>query len=105
MNTRRDSDAKPTLKRGLNKQVGDQVTGTWTDPALSAVTFGTMAEKWYATKQHRAPKTVAGYRSLLDTIVMPRWKDTPLRDVRFEDLQEWSVASVRTGRCASRARD
>lgn len=80
---------KSDAQNWLDKQVSDQVTGTWTDPALSAVTFGAMAEKWYTTKQHRAPKTVAGYRSLLDTIVLPKWKDVPLRDVRFEDLQQW----------------
>lgn len=80
---------KADAQNWLNKQVSDQVTGTWTDPALSAVTFGVMAEKWYGTKQHRAPKTVAGYRSLLDTIVLPRWRDVSLREVKFEDLQEW----------------
>jgi integrase len=73
----------------LNKQVSDQVTGTWTDPALSGVTFGVMAERWITTKAARAPKTVAGYRSLLETVVLPRWEDVPLREVHFEDLQVW----------------
>ncbi|MCV7007900.1 hypothetical protein [Mycobacterium gordonae] len=36
----------------LNKQVSDQVTGTWTDPALSGVTFGVIAERWISTKGH-----------------------------------------------------
>lgn len=80
---------KADAQNWLNNQVSDQVTGTWTDPALSGVTFGTMAERWFATKATRAPKTVAGYRSLLDTIVLPQWRDVPLRDVRFEDLQVW----------------
>lgn len=87
---------KADAQNWLNKQVSDQVTGTWVDPAMSGVTFGTMAEKWYATKGHRAPKTVAGYRSLLDTIVLPRWKDTPLREVTFEDLQAW-ISELATG--------
>lgn len=73
----------------LNEQVSDQVTGTWTDPAKSATTFGTMAERWLSTKATRSPKTVAGYRSILDTIVLPRWRDVPLRDVRYDDLQVW----------------
>ncbi|MCF6386521.1 site-specific integrase [Mycobacterium sp. MBM] len=80
---------KADAQNWLNKQVSDQVTGAWTDPALSSVTFGVMAERWIATKAVRAPKTVAGYRSLLDTIVLPRWKDVPLREVKFEDLQGW----------------
>ncbi|OSC32575.1 site-specific integrase [Mycobacterium vulneris] len=73
----------------LNKQVSDLVTDNWTDPALSGVTFGVMAERWLSTKATRAAKTVAGYRSLLDTIVLPKWEDVPLRDIQFDDLQVW----------------
>lgn len=40
----------------LDKQVSDQVTGMWTDPALSAVTFGAMAEHWISTKTAKAPR-------------------------------------------------
>jgi integrase len=96
----------------LNRQVSDQVTGTWTDPALSTVTFGKMAERWLTTKATRSAKTVAGYRSLLDTVVLPRWKDVPLRNVRYDDLQVWitelsTAGSVRfegKGLSASRVR-
>jgi integrase len=48
-----------------------------------------MAERWMSTKATRQPKTVAGYRSLLDTVVLTRWKDVPLRDVHYDDLQVW----------------
>ena len=58
-------------------------------PKLSGQTFGALAERWFATKAARAPKTVAGYRSLLEVLVLPRWGDVPLRDVTFEDLQQW----------------
>ncbi len=80
---------KVDAQQWLSKQVSDQVTGTWTDPALSAVTFGVMAERWISTKAPRAPKTVAGYKSLLDTVVLPRWKDVPLREVSFDEVQVW----------------
>ena len=39
-----------------------------------------------STKATRSPKTVAGYRSILDTIVLPQWRDIPLQDVRYDDL-------------------
>jgi integrase len=64
-------------------------TATWVDPARSRELFGPMAEAWFATKANRSAKTVAGYRSLLDTVVLPRWKDTPLQDMGFDDLQVW----------------
>lgn len=73
----------------IDQQVSDHVIGTWTDPRLSGQTFGFMAERWFTTKATRAPKTVAGYRSLLDTVVLPRWADVALRDVAFDDLQRW----------------
>jgi integrase len=80
---------KADAQNWLNKEVSDQVTGTWTDPALSVITFGATAERWLSTKATRSAKTVAGYRSLLDTVVLPRWKDVPLRDIRFDVLQVW----------------
>lgn len=103
---------KADAQTWLNNQVSDQVTGTWTDPAKSAATFGAMAERWIATKATRSPKTVAGYRSLLDTIVLPRWRDVPLREVRYDDLQVWitglsadgSVRFEGNGLSASRVR-
>lgn len=80
---------KTDAQSWLNKQVSDQVTGTWTDPALASATFGVIAQRWLSTKATRAPKTVAGYTSLLDTVILPRWRDVPLRDIRFDDLQVW----------------
>src|SRR5690349_20438252 len=80
---------KTDAQAWLNEQISDQVTGAWTDPAKSGVTFGTMAERWIGTKATRAPKTVAGYRGLLDTLILSRWADVPLRDIAFDDVQEW----------------
>ncbi len=80
---------KTDAQAWLDKQVSDQVTGTWTDPALSGITFEKIAERWLTTKSNRSPKTVAGYRSLLETVVLPRWKEIPLRNIRFDELQVW----------------
>lgn len=81
---------KADAQAWLNQQVSDQVAGTWVHPMKSAITFGAMADRWIATKTSRSPKTVAGYRSILDTIVLPRWRDVPLRDIRYDDLQVWT---------------
>src|SRR5689334_16196819 len=52
---------KVDAQNWLNQQVSDQVTGTWTDPKLSGVTFGVIAERWLTTKapghQRRSPGT------------------------------------------------
>jgi integrase len=85
----RNFGRKSDAQAWIDTETAGHVTGTWTDPQLSGVTFGAVAERWFDTKATRAPKTVAGYRSLLDTLVLPRWKDVPLRDVSYEDLQQW----------------
>ncbi|MGV9668091.1 tyrosine-type recombinase/integrase [Nocardia niigatensis] len=85
-------DTKIQAQQFLDGEVTTKlITGTWVDPDRSGVTFKTVAEKWFTTKQLRKPKTVAGYRSLLDTLVLPRWQSVPLRDIEFEDIQEWIV--------------
>lgn len=66
-------------------------TDTYADPQRSAVTFGTVAHAWLATKQaaNRAPKTVEGYRGLLEVVILPKWESYPLRDMDHERLQDW----------------
>jgi hypothetical protein len=59
--------------------------------------FGVMAERWISTKTTKAPETVAGYRSLLDTVVLPTWKDVPLREIQSGDVQVW-ISGLSVGR-------
>lgn len=80
---------KVDAQRWLDVQVSDQVVGQWVAPDLSAQTFGAVAETWIATKAHRKPKTVAGYRSLLDTVILPKWENVALRDIAHAELQTW----------------
>lgn len=94
----RSFDTKAAAQRFLDGDVTTKVvTGTWVDPDRSGVLFEVVAEKWYATKKFRKPKTVAGYRSLLDRIILPRWGSVPLRDIEFEDIQEWVVTLSESG--------
>ncbi|MET7772410.1 tyrosine-type recombinase/integrase [Nocardia sp. NPDC005366] len=91
-------DTKAAAQRWLDSDVTTKVvTGTWVDPDRSAVLFKVVAEKWFATKKFRKPKTVAGYRSLLDTLVLPQWGSVPLRDIDFEDIQDWVVNLSESG--------
>ncbi|WP_246181454.1 tyrosine-type recombinase/integrase, partial [Nocardia ninae] len=91
-------DTKIEAQRWIDSDVTTKVvTGTWVDPDRSGVLFSVVAEKWFATKKFRKPKTVAGYRSLLDTVVLKRWGSVPLRDIDFEDVQEWVVLLSESG--------
>jgi integrase len=94
----RSFDTKAAAQKYLDGDVTTKVvTGTWVDPDRSGVLFEVVAEKWYTTKKLRKPKTVAGYRSLLDTLVLPKWGSVPLRDIEFEDVQGWVVELSESG--------
>jgi hypothetical protein len=81
----RKVDAQQWLDRETTK-VG---THTWVDPAGSREVFAPMAEAWFATKASKKPKTVAGYRSILDTVVLAQWGEYRLSDISFVDVQTW----------------
>lgn len=76
----------------------EDATGTWVDPKRKATAFSVVAEQWYATKATKAPTTIAGYRSLLDTQVLPRWGDTALADINYEDVQIWVTGLSKSGK-------
>lgn len=88
---------KADAKSYLDHNTAAVVAGTWVDPAKSSATFGEIAEAWLATKEGRTPKTVQGYRSLLDVVILPTWRDTPLREIDYEGVQTFISALSRPG--------
>lgn len=78
-------DRKPDAQKHLNKVLLDISNGD----IYSKEQFGAVAEQWFATKSHRKPKTLAGYRSLLDTVVLPRWGQVELSDITYENYTAW----------------
>ena len=82
-------DRKAEAERHTVEMTTALTTGTYVDPRRGAVTFGTMAEPWFDSKSGLKAKTSAGYRSLLDVVVLPRWGETPLRDITHADVQSW----------------
>jgi len=69
------------LSASIGGLTADVQRGAYVDPRKSAETFGSVAAQWFATKGHRKPKTVAGYRSILDTLVLPKWGEVPLKQI------------------------
>jgi integrase len=64
-------------------------TGTYADPRRGSTTFATVAHSWFDSKSGLKPKTRAGYRSLLDVVVLPQWGEAPLREITYADIQAW----------------
>lgn len=90
-------ERKPDAQKHLNRVLLDISSGA----IYSKESFGAVAEAWFATKSHRKPKTIAGYRSLLDTIVLPRWGATELSDIKYENYTAW-LSSLSTAKSARR---
>lgn len=78
--------------------------GQYVAPAAGKVLIGVWAEEWFATKSHRKPTTRAGYRSLLDSLILPQWRTVPLQRVTFPDAQRWVGGMSAAGLSASRVR-
>jgi integrase len=87
----RSFDRKADAQRHMTGVTTALATGAYADPQRSAVTFGTVAETWIKGKEaaRRAPKTIGGYRSLLETLILPKWEDVPLRDIDHAKIQNW----------------
>lgn len=64
-------------------------TGTYTDPRLSRVTIGDLAERWLDGQAHLRPSTRAVYGHILRRHVLPRWAPARLADVSHSDVQGW----------------
>jgi integrase len=84
-------DRKANAQQYITGVTTALTTGTYADPQRSAATFGTVAATWIAAKEaaQRAPKTLAGYRSLLETLILPKWENVKLRDIDHARMQAW----------------
>lgn len=54
-------------------------------------TVGGFAERYLSERSLR-PNTLAGYRQLLDSRILPTLRDTPLIDVTLADIKSWRAA-------------
>ena len=94
---RRKVDAERWLRDELQKQ--DR--GLWVDPSAGAVGFGEYAEVWFRGLVLK-PKTVAGYRSLLDSRILPTFTNIELRRITPDLLRSWIADMAEDGLSASR---
>ena len=78
--------------------------GTWTDPRAGDITLEEWSLTWMESKRHLTPKTLAGYRSLLDVDVIPPLGRRSISSIRPEDVGSWISSLKAKGLSASRVR-
>ena len=94
---RRKVDAERWLRDELQKQ--DR--GLWVDPSAGTVGFEEYAEGWFRGLTLK-PKTIAGYRSLLDSRILPTLGAVELRRISPDFLRTWVADMAAVGLSASR---
>jgi integrase len=91
-------------QKWLDEQTASLVRGEYVDPRRGRLKFGEWAARWMEGRVHLKPRTIASYRSLLTTRILPTWEEVPLLGVANADVVAW-VASMRSvGLSASRVR-
>jgi integrase len=88
-------------ERWLRDELQKQDRGLWVDPSAGAVGFGGYAEEWFQGLVLK-PKTVAGYRSLLDSRILPTLGNVELRRITPDLLRSWIAEMATEGLSASR---
>jgi integrase len=88
---------KDDAQAHLDSVTADVVKGDYVNPRQAATTFKVVAGEWLAGKSSKKPKTVAGYKSLLDTLILPKWGETKLKDITHADLQRWITGLTANG--------
>lgn len=92
---------KVDAERWLRDQEGKADRGLWTDPAAAKVPLSEYAEAWLAGRQLK-PKSVATYRSLLDSRILPEFGEYQLRQISADAVRAWVAEMVDEGLSASR---
>ncbi|MET8653056.1 tyrosine-type recombinase/integrase [Nocardia aurea] len=80
--------AKADAQSWLDTQVSSLVRGDFVSPDRSAMTFGTLATKWFESLTNAA-STVRSYESVLDTHIRPRWSGVKLSDFEHSAYAGW----------------
>jgi len=74
--------------------------GTYNDPNETGPTFAVVAEEWFADRaaRGRTPKTLTGYRSILDTHLLPRFGDVPIRVITVGQIEAFERTLIEAGK-------
>lgn len=92
---------KVEAERWLRDELQKQDRGLWIDPSAGTVPFEDYAEDWFRGLILK-PKTVAGYRSLLDSRILPTLRHVELRRITPDLLRSWIADMAEEGLSASR---
>jgi integrase len=100
----RTFDTKREAERWLTEQKSAVQRGVHIDPANSGRLLGHVAGEWRGTWTNLEPKTKAGYETILNKHVLPRWQDARIGAVSADAIQKWVNELAKSGRAPATVR-
>jgi hypothetical protein len=73
-------------------------------PSAGRVTVGVLAAEFLAGRGHLKPRSIESFRSLLDSQVLPRWRDVQINTITPSSVQSWIGGLSAAGLSSSRVR-
>lgn len=95
---------KVDAEKWLRAEEGAADRGAWVDPQAGSIRYREWAEQWLSGLSDRKPKTLAGYRSLLDSRVFPAFEQLPLKSITTATVRRWMSEMTEEGLSAARIR-
>lgn len=95
---------KVDAERWLRAEEGRADRGEWVDPSAGAIRYGEWSRRWLAGLHGIAPKTRAGYESLLRSRVLPAFEDAELRRISTSAVRAWVANMAEEGLSSARIR-
>lgn len=83
-------------RRRMERELNGDNGAIYIDPDAGKALFEAVAESWYAA--HDVKRTTkSGYRTAMDTHVLPRWGKVPIGAITSRDLASWMMRLKRFG--------
>lgn len=79
---------KKAANAWLTAQTAAIATGGYVAPDKASVTLGQVAQRWRDGLTGR-PSTISTYATLVDGHILPKWKNTPVRQITRRDVEAW----------------
>lgn len=93
----RDADRHQSTKRGFHSLRDARrfassvetkvVSGDYIRPSAGKMTVGELTVEYLSGRSHLKPKSRESLRSLLDSRVLPRWRDVPINTITPSAVQ------------------
>jgi len=98
----RTFDRKSDAEKWLTDQLARANRGQWIDPNAGLISFADYATNWLTAKSRIKPKTRLGYRSLLNSRILPVFGRARLATIDRALVGSWVRSMTEDGLSASR---